>query len=176
MKKQNTKRDIDFFNNCKLGVYPKFLIFNLLNVSNKDTLSIRKRLLCSVINKNFNMFQKDSVCPKCLSKQLSTTDFYILTKFITSHNKKSLQKSLDTQQKMLSSLTRDCSLLYSQLTKLLITSCNMNYLRKNPIYLKQLYTKFNIFNTFDKIDRSFINNLKSHETKSQIKAHLLYPC
>ena len=65
MKKQNTKRDIDFSNNCKLGVYPKFLIFNLLNVSNKDTLSIRKRLLCSVINKNFNMFQKDSVCPKC---------------------------------------------------------------------------------------------------------------
>ena len=121
-------------------------------------------------------FKRTQSVRNVLSKQLSTTDFYILTKFITSHNKKSLQKSLDTQQKMLSSLTRDCSLLYSQLTKLLITSCNMNYLRKNPIYLKQLYTKFNIFNTFDKTDRSFINNLKSHETKSQIKAHLLYPC
>ena len=33
--------------------------------------------------------------------------------------------------------------------------------------------KFEIFTTFEKIDRSFINNLKSKETKSQIKAHLL---
>ena len=36
---------------CKqLGVYPKFLIFKLPNVSNKDALSIRKRLLRSTIN------------------------------------------------------------------------------------------------------------------------------
>ena len=31
-----------------------------------------------------------------------------------------------------------------------------------------------IFTTFEKIDRSFLNNLKSEETKSQIKAHLQY--
>ena len=31
-----------------------------------------------------------------------------------------------------------------------------------------------IFTTFEKIHRSFINNLKSEETKSQIKAHLSY--
>ena len=44
--------DIDYFNNCKqLGVYPKFLIFKLSNVLNKDVLSIRKRLLRSTINK-----------------------------------------------------------------------------------------------------------------------------
>ena len=46
------KLGIDFFNNCKqLGVYPKFLIFKLPNVSNKDALSILKRLLCSATNK-----------------------------------------------------------------------------------------------------------------------------
>ena len=51
-KKNKLKLDIDFLNNCKqLGVYPKFLIFKLPNVSNKDALSIRKRLLHSVINK-----------------------------------------------------------------------------------------------------------------------------
>ena len=33
--------------------------------------------------------------------------------------------------------------------------------------------KFEIFTTFENTDRSFINNLKSKETKSQIKAHLL---
>ena len=51
-KKNKLKLDIDFLNNCKqLGVYPKFLIFKLPNVSNKDALSIRKRLLHCVINK-----------------------------------------------------------------------------------------------------------------------------
>ena len=39
------KLDIHFLDNCKrLGVYPKFLIFKLPNVSNKDALSIHKRL------------------------------------------------------------------------------------------------------------------------------------
>ena len=51
-RKSKLKLDIDFLNNCKqLGVYPKFLIFKLSNVSNKDALSIRKRLLRSAINK-----------------------------------------------------------------------------------------------------------------------------
>ena len=51
-KKNKLKLDIDFFNNCKqLGVYPKFFIFKLSNVSNKDFLSIRKILLRSAINK-----------------------------------------------------------------------------------------------------------------------------
>ena len=51
-KKNKLKLDIDFFNSCKeLGVYGKFLIFNLPNVSNKDASSIRKKLLCSAINK-----------------------------------------------------------------------------------------------------------------------------
>ena len=64
--------------------------------------------------KNSNTFQKNSVYSKnLLSAQLSTIDFYILTKSITSYNKKSLNKSLYTQQKKLSSLTRDCKLLIS---------------------------------------------------------------
>ena len=38
-KKKKLKLDIDFLNNCKqLGVYLKFLIFKLPNVSNKDAL------------------------------------------------------------------------------------------------------------------------------------------
>ena len=56
------------------------------------------------------MFQKICLSENFLSKQLSTIDFYILTKSITSHNKKSVLKLLYAQQKKLSSLTRDCSL------------------------------------------------------------------
>ena len=45
-KKNKLKLDIDFLNNCKqLGVYPKFFIFKLPNVSNKDAVSICKRSL-----------------------------------------------------------------------------------------------------------------------------------
>ena len=41
-EKNKLKLDIDFLNNCKqFGMYPKFLIFKLPNVSNKDALSIR---------------------------------------------------------------------------------------------------------------------------------------
>ena len=51
-KKNKLKLDIDFLNNCtQLGVYPKFLVVKLPNVSNKDALSIRKTLIRSAINK-----------------------------------------------------------------------------------------------------------------------------
>ena len=87
-KKNKLKLGIDFLNNCKqLGVYPKFLISKLPNVSNKDTLSIRKRLLRSAINKRNKELQhlskELSLSENFLSTQLSTIDFYILTKSIT---------------------------------------------------------------------------------------------
>ena len=95
-------------------MYPKFVIFKLTNVSNKDPLSIRKRLLRSVFNKRNKELQHVSkelrLSRDLLSKQLSTIHFFILIKSITSYNKKSLQKSSYNQQKKLSSLTRDCRL------------------------------------------------------------------
>ena len=105
-KKNKLKLDINFLNNCKqLGVYPKFLIFKLPNVSNKDALSIRKRLLRSAINKRNKELQhlskELSLSVNFLSTQLSTIDFYILTNSITSYNKKSLQKSLYTTKKVI---------------------------------------------------------------------------
>ena len=114
-KKNKLKLDINFLDNWKqLGVYPKALIFELPNVSNKDVLSICKRHLRRPINKRNEELQhlskELSLSINFLSTQLSTTDFCILTKSITSYNKKLLQKSLYTQQKKLSSLTRDCNL------------------------------------------------------------------
>ena len=51
-EKNKLKLDIDFLYNWKqLGMYMKVFILKLPNVSNKDTLSIRKRLLHSAINK-----------------------------------------------------------------------------------------------------------------------------
>ena len=61
-KQNKLKLDINFLNNCKkFGVCPKFLIFKLPNVSNKDVSSIRKRLLLSAINKREKEFQHVSI-------------------------------------------------------------------------------------------------------------------
>ena len=84
-KKNKLKLDIDFLTNCKqFGVYPNFLIFKLPNVSNKDALSIRKRLLRSAIkkrNKELQHLSKElSLSENLLCTQLSTNDFYMITK------------------------------------------------------------------------------------------------
>ena len=72
------------------------------------------RLLRSAINKHNKELQhlskELSLSEKFLSTQLSTIDFYILTKSIRSYNKKLLQKSLYIRQKKLSSLTGDSNL------------------------------------------------------------------
>ena len=68
-KKNKLKLDIDFLNNCKqLGVYPKFLVFKLPNVSNKGALSRRVKdsfvAPSTSVMKNYNIFQNNSVYPK----------------------------------------------------------------------------------------------------------------
>ena len=79
-KRNKLKLDIDFLNNCKqLGVYPKFLIFKLPNVSNKDASLICKRLLRSTINnrnkKLQHVLKELSISKNYISEQLSTIDF-----------------------------------------------------------------------------------------------------
>ena len=79
-KKNELKLDIDLLSNCKqLGVYQKFLIFKLPNISNKDASSIHKRVLRSVINKRNKELQhvlkELNTSENFLFKQLSTIDF-----------------------------------------------------------------------------------------------------
>ena len=102
---------------------------------------------------------------------------------MTLNNKKSLQKLLYTQQKKLSSLTRDCNLPIFTANKTITNltqyelSQEESYLLKAGLYFSVQPDKIQKSKTFtasEKIHRLFLNNLKSEETKSQIKAHLLY--
>ena len=78
-KKNKLKLDIDFLSNWKqLGVYPKGLFFRLLNVSNKDTSSICKRLLRSAINKH-NKELQHILKESSISKNFYLNNFLLLT-------------------------------------------------------------------------------------------------
>ena len=88
-----------------------------------------------------------------------------------------------TQQKKLSSLMRDCSLpiftankTITNLTQYELSQEESDLLKEGLYFLIQPdeIQKSEIFTTFEKIHCSFINNLNSEETKSQIKVHLSY--
>ena len=173
------KLDIDFLNNCQqLRVYPKFLIFKLLNISNKYALSVHKRLFCSVINKRnkqlWHVSKELSQSETFVPKQLSTIDFYFLDKFITFHNKKSLQKLISTQHKKLCSLTTNCSIptLTSNETVTKLTQYKLSQkesdLLKAGLYFsiqRDKIRKSEIFTSVEKIHGSLSTTLNPKKLK-----------
>ena len=92
-------------------------------------------------------------------------------------------KSLNTQKKKLSSLTRDSNLPIFPANKTItnFTQCKLSQ-EKSDLVKSGLYfsiqldktQKSEIFTTFEKIHGLFLNNFKSEETKSQIKLHFSY--
>ena len=109
--------------------------------------------------KNFNFFQKNCVYPKTFYLH----SFLLLTsKSVKSYNKKSLQKSLDTQQKKLPSLTSDCNLPIFTANKTIINlmeyelSQKKSYLLAAGLYFSiqpDKIQKSKIFTNFEKIHR-----------------------
>ena len=102
---------------------------------------------------------------------------------LDSQNNKWLLTWLRTQQKKLSLLTRDFSFPIFTANKTITNltqyelSQEESHLLKAGLYLSiqpDKIRKSEICTTFEKIHRSFINHLKTEETKSQIKAHLSY--
>ena len=102
-----------------------------------------KKRLCWTIAKRSKEFwgilYKNLTQPNSLSKQLSSIDFYLISRSITSNNKKTSPKSWNTLLNKFSSLARNCNLPHSQLTRPLLILHNISYDRKNLIYLKQIY-------------------------------------
>ena len=76
-------------------------------------------------------------------------------------------------------MTRDCRLITKTITNLkqYELSQEVTDLRKASLYFSiqpGKIRKSKIFTTFEKIHRLFLNNVKSEETKSQIKSNLTY--
>ena len=93
------------------------------------------------ILKNSSIFQKNSVYPKTfyLNSFLLLTSTYLRNLYhcIT---RNSCRNRYTLNKKSYFHWRGIATYLYSQLMKLLLISRNMNYPRKNLIYLKQVYT------------------------------------
>ena len=144
-KKNKLKLDIDFLNNWKqIGAYPKFLILNCWIFLIKTLYQFVKDSFIAPpasVTKNPNIFQKNSVNPQIFYLLsfllLTSTSLQNLYHRITKkccRNRYTLNKKSYIHCKVIATY------LYLQLTKLLLISCNMNYPRKNLIYLKNVYT------------------------------------
>ena len=113
-------------------------------------------------------------------KELKTS---LILKFSLQNSLFTQNSSLYTQQKKLSSLTRDCNLPIFTANKTItnLTQYELSQeefdLLKTDLYFSNQPGKIQIseiFTTFEKIHLLFLNNLKSEETKSQIKVHFWY--
>ena len=90
---------------------------------------------------------------------------------------------LNTPHKKLSSLTRNCSRPTFTSNEAIINLTQYEFSQEESDFLKAgLFSsiqpdkirKSEIFTTFEKIHHSFTSDLKSEETKNQIKVHLSY--
>ena len=113
-------------------------------------------------------------------KELKTS---LILKFSLQNSLFTQNSSLYTQQKKLSSLTRDCNLpiftaneTITNLTQYELSQEESDLLKAGLYFSIQpdKIRKSEIFTTFEKIHLLFLNNLKSEETKSQIKVHFWY--
>ena len=144
-------------------MYPKILIFKLPNFSNKDAFKRTQSIWVSLTFYLHSFLLLTSTSLQNLKHRITRNRW---------RNHYTLNKSYLHWPGI-------ATCLYSQLTKLWLISRNMNYLMKNlkaGLYFSiqpDKIWKSETFTTF-KIHRSFLNNLKSEETKSQIKVHLSY--
>ena len=107
-----------FLTNCqRLNVYPRFLTFNLPNVTSHNARFIRKRLLRSAIKKRkkeLHSLRKDAVVyEKDLAKVSSSIDKYILDNAIKKNVDKCTVKTIKTHEKKLRNLTKNVTLPFT---------------------------------------------------------------
>ena len=107
IKEDKAALDLSFLRNCQsLNVLPKFVCFNLPNVSQLDTIAIRKRLLRSATSKRSKEHRRLTIAKEkhigWLKERLNGLDFYILQKSLCGTIKKNTRKLAAVHDKKLS--------------------------------------------------------------------------
>ena len=181
-----SSHDVCFLNNCRsFGVFPKFITFNLPNVSRKDVIGIRKKLLRSAIhqqNKRKNQSEKELTTHATnLRSKLSFVDWFILNKYIKEIVDKKIKKCVKIQEKKLKNLTKHTSLQCLNPNKTITNLTNYNLTQEETELLKNglffsiappFLKKSDVFTSFENIHRFLSKNLIDEANKPQLKAEI----
>ena len=185
IKIRKAELDLKFLKNCQaLNVYPKFLTFNLPNVTSHDARFIRKRLLRSAVKKRkkeLRSLRKDAdVYEKDLAKVLSSIDKYILDNAIKKNVYKCSVKTIKTDEKKLRNLTKNVTLPFTDtetvhnLFNVTLPTEELQLLKyglKHPIHPLQV-NKTDILATFDFIHRAMTKDLRDEKQSGEVKTKI----
>jgi len=115
IKTRKAELDVSFLESCqRFNVFPKFICFQLPNVSKYDVTAIRKRLLKSAIRKRCKekrKLQNEKEKLEDVVKQVITgIDFFILNKALVKNVNREVLLTVKNHQKKLRKLTKNCIL------------------------------------------------------------------
>ena len=178
-------KDVKFLFNCRnFSVYPKLLCFKLPNVDGKDVSYVRKRLLKSAIYKRIEEKKK---LEKELTdrennvrKELSSLDWFILSRAIRSNVRKCTEKTIRQHEKKLCQLTKNsvvsfkASEVIHNLSSYSLSPDEEDILKNGlqfslpPLQLQ----KSDVFASYELIHRFLKSDLKHANDAGQLKGEL----
>ena len=176
IRSRKAELDLNFLRNCQsFNVFPKFLCFNLPNTSRRDTITIRKQLLRSVIAKRSKEHRKLIHVRVQLTTRvqgiLKSVDFYILKRTLQHNVTKATAQFVETHHKKLKNLTRNKSIPFTSnetVTNLFshsLTSEQLNILKfglTHSIRPPQI-KESDVFTCFELINHTTTKKLKDNK-------------
>ena len=189
IKEDKAALDLSFLRNCQsLNVFPKFVCFNLPNVSQLDTIAIRKRLLRSATSKRLKEHRKLTIAKEkligWLKERLNRLDFYILQKSLCGTIKKNRRKLASVHEKKLQNLTRNTVLPFSaddvvtNLSAYSPTDEELDILRfglSHTIYPPKV-NKSDVYVAFEQIHYLTSKKIKNKNLSGQLASELSHLC
>ena len=177
--------DVSFLKSCqRFNVFPKFICFQLPNVSKYDVIPIRKRLLKSAISKRCKerrrlQIEKDRLENK-IKHELTGIDYFIFHKALLKNVNREVHHIIQNHQKKRRMLTKNCILPFdSKETVTNISSHKLTFDENEalsfglthsifPPYIK----KTDIFACFESIYQSMSSRLMDKNNVGKLKADL----
>ena len=182
-KTRKADLDISFLKSCqRFNVFPKFICFQLPNVSKFDVICIRKRLLKSTISKRCKErprlhIEKDRLENK-IKHELTGIDYFICHKALLKNINREVHHTLQNHQKKLRMLTKNCILPFEEtitnISSHKVTFDENEALRFglthsiSPPYIK----KTDVFASFESIYQSMNSRLMDKNNVGKLKADL----
>ena len=185
IKAKKKELDLSFLKTCQaFNVFPKFVCFPLPNTSQRDTFSIRKKLLRSNIIKSSREKRKLlldlDVKRDSLQSIFSSVDWLILTRSLKKNVDNALRKVSQNHQKKIKSLTRNTAVPFkheetvTNLSTKTFTDFEFNLLKNGLDFSIRppKLSKSDIFSTFETINFTMKSKLQNPDNFEQLKMEL----